>query len=239
MRLRKTSVTPLDVPQDGTPTLWILQCFLFISICIFDPRSDAPAPPLNVQGFVSLFTVGLSSAARSDNLATTDRDGQIHTAKTQQHSGATKTKASPNGRQRGAICSRFKDFTLSEEFYSRSTLHIRRQCRAASISSPHSDSKAISCSQTYRKNTLPPRSLASFVHTGISGIPLEVRLFLIAASSRHSQPHATMQMTRKTSRGTRMHVFIFISSSTCVRRNLYSVANVICIILYSAPITAN
>lgn len=85
----------------------------------------------------------------------------------------------------------------------------------------------------------PLRSLASFVHTGISGIPLEVRLFLIAASSRHSQPHATMQMTRKTSRGTRMHVFIFISSSTCVRRNLYSVANVICIILYSAPITAN
>lgn len=82
----------------------------------------------NVQGFVSLFTVGLSSAAHSDNLATADRDGQTHTAKTQQHSGVTKTEASPNGWQRGAICSRFKDFRLSEEFYSRSTLHIRRRC---------------------------------------------------------------------------------------------------------------
>lgn len=191
-------LAPLDVPQDVTATLCILQCFLFISICIWDPRSDAPAPPLNVRGFVSLFTVGLSSAARSDNLATADRDGQIRTAKTQQHSGVTKTKTSPNGRQRGAICSRFKDFRLSEEFYSRSTLHVRHD---AALLQSHPRIQTKKQSRAHRRTgrtQFPLRSLASFVHTGISGIPLEVRLFLIAASSRHSQPHATMQMTRKT-----------------------------------------
>lgn len=43
----------------------------------------------------------------------------------------------------------------------------------------------------------------------------------------------------QTWRGTCMHLFPFISLSTCMRRNLYSVAGVICIILYRLPITAN
>lgn len=98
--------------------------------------------------------------------------GKIHAATTQQHSGVTKTKASPSGQQRGAICSRFKDFRLSEEFYSTSTLHIHRDDAALLQSRPHIQTQKQSGAHRRTGRTVPrafPRLLRSLARQRDAG----------------------------------------------------------------------
>lgn len=165
--------------------------------------SDAPALLFSVQGFVSSYfsTVGLSFAAHSDNLATGDQEKQTHIAKIRQQS---RNKDKNISLRTAKNCHLFsiQRLRLSEEFYSRFTLHIRRRRCTASISSCipiQKQSPTRRCARIggtrFLLQSRVPRLLHSRMH---QWDPTGSKSFLVAAPSPHSQQTHTLLCAHET-----------------------------------------
>ncbi len=183
-------------------------------------------------------------SSHSDNPEMQSNRGKL-TPLQHSSSGLTKTKASPLGQPGTDICSPFKGWD-SQRYSPQDLLYTYADDDALFQSHPVFQFKTkinllladVRVGATWFLLQSPASHiLHSSMH---QWDPTGSKPFLVVAPSPHSQ-HTLFCASETTScqandlqtwRGTCMHLFPFISLSTCMCRNLYSVANAICIILY-------